>query len=220
MSFLKKLFSDNKASSADDSSGGSSNSRPRSTEKAAEKATENAVEEVAEDFAVLDLPPELNEAIAGLGFTRCTPVQKEVLPYNLDGRDVIAKAQTGTGKTAAFLISIIAYDLENPSLNDRPPGTPFALIIAPTRELVLQISSDANDLAENTEMSIVSVVGGIDYEKQKRALLKPVSIVVATPGRLLDFCRSNVINLSQVESLVIDEADRINPDKQEGTSST
>jgi ATP-dependent RNA helicase RhlB len=205
MSFLKKLFSDNKASSADDSSDGSSNSRPRSAEKATEKATE----EVAEDFAVLDLPPELNEAIAGLGFTHCTPVQKEVLPYNLDGRDVIARAQTGTGKTAAFLISIIAYDLENPTLNDRPPGTPFALIIAPTRELVLQISSDAAELAENTDISIVSVVGGIDYEKQKRSLLKPVGIVVATPGRLLDFCRSNVINLSQVESLIIDEADRM-----------
>lgn len=201
MSFLKKLFSDNKASSADDSSDGSSNSQPGSAEEAAE--------EVAEDFAVLDLPPELNKAIAGLGFTHCTPVQKEVLPYSLDGRDIIAKAQTGTGKTAAFLISIITYDLENPTLNDRPPGTPFALIIAPTRELVLQISSDANELSENTDISIVSVVGGIDYEKQKRALLKPVSIVVATPGRLLDFCRSNVINLSQVESLVIDEADRM-----------
>lgn len=164
---------------------------------------------VAEDFAVLDLPRELNEVIAQLGFTHCTPVQKEVLPYSLDGRDIMARAQTGTGKTAAFLISIITYDLENPALNDGPPGTPFALIIAPTRELVLQISNDAVELAAKTDIRIVSVVGGIDYEKQKRALRNPVGIVVATPGRLLDFCRSNVIDLSRVESLVIDEADRM-----------
>ena len=205
MSFLKKIFSDNKADSSDESSNDSTNNGPA----AAEEPPEKAVEEVAEDFAVLNLPPELNKAIAGLGFTSCTPVQKEVLPYNLDGRDVIAKAQTGTGKTAAFLISIIAYDLENPTLKVRPAGTPFALIIAPTRELVLQITSDAKELAEHTDISVVAVVGGIDYEKQKRELLNPVSIVVATPGRLLDFCRSNVINLSQVESLVIDEADRM-----------
>lgn len=189
MNFLKKLFSDNKSNSSEDYA--------------------DPGNEIGEDFAVLDLPVELNDAITGLGFTRCTPVQKEVLPYNLDGRDIIAKAQTGTGKTAAFLISIIAYDLENPTLSERPPGTPFALIIAPTRELVLQISNDAIGLAVNTNMNIMPVVGGIDYEKQKKQLLKPVDIVVATPGRLLDFCRSNIIDLSQVESLVIDEADRM-----------
>ncbi len=164
---------------------------------------------VAADFAELDLPEELNRAIADLGFTHCTPVQKEVLPYSLDGRDVIAQAQTGTGKTAAFLISIITYDLENPEFEDRPAGTPFALIIAPTRELVLQISKDAADLSRHTSIRTVSVVGGIDYEKQKKALQKPVGIVVATPGRLLDFCRSGVIDLSRVETLVIDEADRM-----------
>lgn len=189
MKFLKNLFTSKDSDSAEE------DSSPGDT--------------VAEDFAMLDLPWQLNDAIAGLGFTSCTPVQKEVLPFNLDGRDVIAKAQTGTGKTAAFLISIIAYDLENPALEDRPPGTPFALIIAPTRELVLQIGNDAVELAHNTDISIVSVVGGIDYEKQKKELRKPVGIVVATPGRLLDFCRSNVIDLSQVESLVIDEADRM-----------
>ncbi len=169
----------------------------------------DASTEVGVDFASLDLPDELNESITNLGFRQCTPVQKEVLPFSLDGRDIIAQAQTGTGKTAAFLISIITYDLENPELNQRPPGMPFALIIAPTRELVLQISKDADDLVGNTDIVIVSVVGGMDYEKQKKALAKPVGIVVATPGRLLDFCRSNVIDLSQVESLIIDEADRM-----------
>ena len=186
MKFIKKFFSE---------------SRDRSEE-------DNPIE-IGGDFALLDLPDELNDAIANLGFTRCTPVQKEVLPFSLDGKDIIAQAQTGTGKTAAFLISIITYDLENPELNQRPPGMPFALIIAPTRELVLQISKDADDLAGNTDIVIVPVVGGIDYEKQKKALAKPVGIVVATPGRLLDFCRSNVIDLSQVELLIIDEADRM-----------
>ena len=174
-----------------------------------DRSSEGASTELGVDFASLDLPDELNESIANLGFTDCTPVQKEVLPFSLDGRDIIAQAQTGTGKTAAFLISIITYDLENPELNQRPPGTPFALIIAPTRELVLQISKDADDFIGNTDIVIVSVVGGMDYEKQKKALAKPVGIVVATPGRLLDFCRSNVIDLSQVESLIIDEADRM-----------
>ena len=171
--------------------------------------TEEALDEVSVDFDTLDLPVELNDAIARLGFTSCTPVQSEVLPFSLDGRDIVAQAQTGTGKTAAFLISIITYDLENPELNQRPAGTPFALIIAPTRELVLQISADAEDLVENTDITIVPVVGGIDYEKQKKALTKLVGIVVATPGRLLDFCRSNVIDLSRVELLIIDEADRM-----------
>jgi ATP-dependent RNA helicase RhlB len=186
MKFIKKFFSESQDESSEDTAAG-----------------------VGVDFASLDLPDELNASIAELGFTECTPVQNEVLPYSLDGRDIIAQAQTGTGKTAAFLISIIAYDLENPELNQRPPGRPFALIIAPTRELVLQISKDADDLVYNTDIVIVSVVGGIDYEKQKKALAKPVGIVVATPGRLLDFCRSNVIDLSQVETLIIDEADRM-----------
>ena len=186
MKFIKKFFSDSQ-----------------------DRSPQGATSEVEGDFAILDLPDELNDAIAKLGFTQCTPVQKEVLPFSLDGKDIIAQAQTGTGKTAAFLISIITYDLENPELNQRPPGMPFALIIAPTRELVLQISKDADDLAGNTDIVIVPVVGGIDYEKQKKALAKPVGIVVATPGRLLDFCRSNVIDLSQVELLIIDEADRM-----------
>ena len=98
-----------------------------------------------EDFANLELPDELGKAIIELGFESCTPVQKEVLPHSLDGKDIIAQAQTGTVKTAAFLVSIISYDLENPAYDEREPGTPYALIVAPTRELVLQISKDAID---------------------------------------------------------------------------
>ena len=183
MNFIKKLFSE------EDETG--------------------TISDLPQNFADFDLPDELNRAIDDLAFTECTPVQTATLPYSIDGRDIIAQAQTGTGKTAAFLISIITYHLENPELKERVAGTPFALIIAPTRELVLQISEDAVKLSRHTDMSIVSVVGGIDYEKQKQKLGKAVDIVVATPGRLLDFCRSGTVDLSQVESLVIDEADRM-----------
>ena len=91
----------------------------------------------------------------------------------------------------------------------RRPGTPFALVIAPTRELVLQITSDAENLSRHCDFKSISVVGGIDYDKQKEQLKKPIDLVIATPGRLLDFIRSNVIDLSSVETLVIDEADRM-----------
>lgn len=165
--------------------------------------------ELPEAFAILDLPAELEDAIIDLGFQSPTPVQAMVLPHSLNGKDIIAQAQTGTGKTAAFLISILAYDLENPPLEPRPAGTPFALIIAPTRELVMQITSDADSLTKYTDMTVVSLVGGMDYEKQKNQLKKRVDIVVATPGRLLDFTRSKVIDLSQVEIMIIDEADRM-----------
>ena len=162
-----------------------------------------------EDFARLDLPEELQRAILDLGFEAATPVQHEVLPHSLDGSDIIAQAQTGTGKTAAFLISIIAYDLENPSLDERDDGTPFALIIAPTRELVMQITRDAEALSKHTDLRVLSLVGGMDYDRQRSQLQREVDIVVATPGRLLDFARSGHVNLSQVEILVIDEADRM-----------
>jgi ATP-dependent RNA helicase RhlB len=169
----------------------------------------NRLTELPEDFARLNLPEPLERAILDLGFQNTTPVQAEVLPHSLDGADIIAQAQTGTGKTAAFLISIITYDLENPTLDSRPPGTPFALIIAPTRELVMQIASDAESLIKYTDMTVATLVGGMDYEKQKTQLKKPVDIVVATPGRLLDFTRQNIIDLSDVEIMIIDEADRM-----------
>lgn len=165
--------------------------------------------ELPDDFARLDLPEDLAHAIIELGFESCTPVQNQVLPHSLDGRDIIAQAQTGTGKTAAFLISIITYDIENPPLDDREPGTPFALIIAPTRELVIQITRDAEELSKFSDISIASIVGGMDYDKQRRQLNRQVDIVVATPGRLLDFARSGTLDLGQVEILIIDEADRM-----------
>ncbi|MEX0943712.1 MAG: DEAD/DEAH box helicase [Pseudomonadales bacterium] len=212
MNFFKRLFS-----SPDDETQNKPDDAARlppelQRDKATALQVKNKVvpeDRLPPDFAELHLPDELNRAILELGFLNCTPVQKEVLPHALDGRDVIAQAQTGTGKTAAFLISTIAFQLENPEHERRPPGTPFALAIAPTRELALQIAKDAEQLAGHTDLIVASLVGGIDYEKQKQQLRKNVDIVIATPGRLLDFCRSRIVDLSQVEMLIIDEADRM-----------
>jgi ATP-dependent RNA helicase RhlB len=161
------------------------------------------------DFEKLYLPQELLRAIDDLGFRECTKIQKEVLPHSLDGKDIIGKAQTGTGKTAAFLITSITYHIENPEIEPRSNGTPFALVVAPTRELALQITSDAEDLTKYCDFNVLALVGGIDYEKQKNRCNEQVDLIVATPGRLLDFCRSGTVNLGKVEQLIIDEADRM-----------
>jgi len=195
MTFFKKLFQTEKVEA---------NNIGRSEPK-----NEPVLKNLPADFAELELPNAINKAILALGFESCTAVQKEVLPHALDGKDIIAQAQTGTGKTAAFLLSLLTYHIENPETNPRKPGTPYAIIIAPTRELVLQITQDADQLSKFTNIKTMAVVGGMDYEKQKNQLLKPIDIVVATPGRLLDFLRSRVIDLSSVETLVIDEADRM-----------
>jgi ATP-dependent RNA helicase RhlB len=161
-------------------------------------------------FHDLDLPDPVLHAVADVGFQYCTPIQAEIMPSTLNGRDAFGRAQTGTGKTAAFLITILTRMLARPRKGKTPPGTPRVLIIAPTRELVLQIAEEAKLLSTYCPFSIVSVFGGMDYEKQQRQLQgKPVDIVVATPGRLLDFKRRKDLDLRQVEMLVIDEADRM-----------
>lgn len=159
-------------------------------------------------FHDLHLPNEILHAIADLGFQYCTPVQADVLPHALQGRDIVGQAQTGTGKSAAFLITILTHLLRTP-VRDRRKATPRALILAPTRELVLQIEKDAKALSKYMHCTIVSVFGGMNYEKQKRWLDTHVDIVVATPGRLIDFKSQRLIHLSHVEILVIDEADRM-----------
>ncbi len=159
------------------------------------------------DFA---LPLSVMHAIADLGFEYCTPIQSEVLPYSLADYDVTGQAQTGTGKTAAFLVTILARQWEHPKSPANPPGTPRALVLAPTRELAIQIEQDGRDLAKYMDTVVVSVVGGMDFNKQRLQLTEgPVDILVATPGRLLDFINRRVIDLSRVEVLVIDEADRM-----------
>ena len=161
-------------------------------------------------FQDLALPPNLNRAINDLGFENCTPIQGAVLPYSLSDYDVTGQAQTGTGKTAAFLITILTQQIEYPPNESASIGFPRALILAPTRELALQIESDAEDLSKHLNTHVVAVVGGMDFEKQRQKIEKqPLDILVATPGRLIDFCQRRVINLREVEILVIDEADRM-----------
>ncbi|KXS39435.1 ATP-dependent RNA helicase RhlB [Modicisalibacter sp. 'Wilcox'] len=160
-------------------------------------------------FHDFDLPLPLMRAIHALGFEYCTPIQAEALIHTLLGGDVVGKAQTGTGKTAAFLISILAYFLEEDAPDGQKPGAPRALIVAPTRELALQIEKDAKALARFTSLNVASVVGGMDYQKQRDQLGKKLDILVATPGRLLDFQQKRDVDLSQTEVLVLDEADRM-----------
>ncbi len=159
-------------------------------------------------FHDLNLPNPIMHAIADLNFQYCTPVQAEILPQSLEGGDCTGRAQTGTGKSAAFLITILSHLLRKP-LTERRKASPRALILAPTRELVLQIEKDAKLLSKYTGSKIVAVFGGMDYERQKRWLDGPVDIVVATPGRLIDFKNQSHIHLNHVEILVIDEADRM-----------
>lgn len=161
-------------------------------------------------FQDLDLPPELMQGIYALGFQYCTPIQGEILPPTLKGHDALGKAQTGTGKSAAFLISIISRLMRDPETITRNLAQPRALILAPTRELAIQIRQDALDLLRYTDLNCAAVFGGTDYEKQRKAFEdSPVDILIATPGRLIDFARQKVLFLNQVEVLVIDEADRL-----------
>jgi ATP-dependent RNA helicase RhlB len=161
-------------------------------------------------FHDFDLPNPLLHAISNLGFKYCTPIQAKILPISLTGRDASGRAQTGTGKTAVFLITVITRMLNNPIQNKRKPGTPRILVLAPTRELVLQISEEARHLSKYTDLQTISVFGGMDYKKQKKQLsADPVDIVIATPGRLLDFQRNGDITLKKIEVLIIDEADRM-----------
>ena len=149
-------------------------------------------------------------AIYDLQFQYCTPVQAETLVKSLAGEDVTAQAQTGTGKTAAFLITIFSHFLKHPDETKRHHGTPRALILAPTRELVMQIERDARGLGKYVPCSILSLLGGMDYGKQQQALkTEACDVLICTPGRLLDFKRKNLVDLGKVEILVLDEADRM-----------
>ncbi|WP_416140984.1 ATP-dependent RNA helicase RhlB [Marinimicrobium sp. C6131] len=161
-------------------------------------------------FHDFGLENDLMHAIADLGFEYCSPIQAQSLPLALQGKDVVGKAQTGTGKTAAFLTAVIDDLLKHPIEEQRYAGEARALVIAPTRELVMQIADDAKLLCKYTDLQIHTLVGGMDYGKQQRRLHDSlVDILVATPGRLLDFCRQRDVFLDQLEILVIDEADRM-----------
>ena len=160
-------------------------------------------------FLDFNLPFEVMHAVSDLQFKYCTPIQAGILPKLLDGVDAAGRAQTGTGKTAAFLIAIITHLLRNP-IKQPNRKSPRVLILAPTRELALQIKKDADGLSKYTDIKIVAVLGGIEYKEQRNLLAgAKIDIVVATPGRLLDFKKQGDIHLDKVEILIIDEADRM-----------
>ena len=161
-------------------------------------------------FHDFDLPSEVMHGIADLGFKYCTEIQALSLEQALAGKNIAGKAQTGSGKTAAFLVAILTRYLRTPEHRAKTGGTPRALVIAPTRELVIQICKDADAIGKYCGLRSLAIYGGMDYDRQKKEVLDaPVDLLVATPGRLLDFVKSRVINLSNVDTLVVDEADRM-----------
>ncbi len=160
-------------------------------------------------FHDFKLPAGIMHGIADLKFEYCTPIQEKSLPDVIAGKDLIGRASTGTGKSAVFLIGIFTR-LIRERQEKRQNGTPRALIIAPTRELVIQIAKDAREIAKYLPMRVAEAYGGTDYERQQRNIRDhPVDILVATPGRLLDFSRKRVVQLNQAGIMVIDEADRM-----------
>jgi len=162
-------------------------------------------------FSDLNLDKRLLDAISKIGFEFCTPIQAETLPWTLACEDLIGQAQTGTGKTAAFLITAIQSMLETPiDEAQRFASEPRVLALAPTRELAMQIAKDAEQLCQYTGHNVVTVVGGMNYDKQREQLQNEiVDILVATPGRLIDFLGSQDVFLDQVDILILDEADRM-----------
>lgn len=157
-------------------------------------------------FTEFNLPAEVLSGITDAGFAYCTPIQAQTLPVSLAGRDVAGQAQTGTGKTAAFLVTIFTRLL---SSVDRLPGVPAALIVAPTRELAIQIYDEAMLIGGKTGFKIAQVIGGIDYQRQADVLKAGTDIVICTPGRVIDYFKQGIFKTEGIKIVVIDEADRL-----------
>jgi ATP-dependent RNA helicase RhlB len=157
-------------------------------------------------FDEFNLPAEVLAGLKDAGFVHCTPIQAQTLPVLLTGRDVAGQAQTGTGKTAAFLVTVLNRLLSEPAKSD---GLPQALIVAPTRELSQQIYEEAKVLCRHTQLTLVQVVGGVDYVKQADILRGGVDIVICTPGRIIDYYKQKIFKTEGIKVLVIDEADRL-----------
>ena len=160
-------------------------------------------------FGTLPLNPLLMRGIAEAGFTFCTPIQAQTLPAALTGRDIAGQAQTGTGKTAAFLVALYQSLLEKPAAAGRAATSVRALVVAPTRELAVQIHQDAAVLGRHTGLPLAVVFGGIDYEKQRKQLADGVDVLIGTPGRIIDYLKQGVYDLRHAQVLVLDEADRM-----------
>jgi ATP-dependent RNA helicase RhlB len=157
-------------------------------------------------FDELNLPEPVLKGLTEAGFTQCTPIQAQTLPLSLSGKDVAGQAQTGTGKTAAFLVTVFTRLLTE---EERVPGEPGALIVSPTRELALQIYEEACLIGRYTGLAIAQVVGGVDYQKQADILRSGVDIVICTPGRIIDYFKQGIFKTNGVKIIVIDEADRL-----------
>lgn len=160
-------------------------------------------------FDALNLPAKLQAGVDSAGFEVCTPIQAQTLPRALSGHDVAGQAQTGTGKTAAFLLAALNRLLANADGDDDQRHHPRAIILAPTRELAIQINEDAKVLGSGTKFRFQVVFGGADYEKQRRRLEEGVDVLIGTPGRFIDYFKQNIFNLKSVEVVVLDEADRM-----------
>lgn len=161
-------------------------------------------------FSSFDLHPALLAGLETAGFSRCTPIQALTLPLALKGGDVAGQAQTGTGKTLAFLVAVINRLLTRPALAERKPEDPRALILAPTRELAIQIHKDAIKFGSELGLRFALIYGGVDYDKQRELLQKGVDVIIATPGRLIDYVKQHkVVSLHACEICVLDEADRM-----------
>ena len=160
-------------------------------------------------YSSFSLPAELMQGIEDAGFSMCTPIQAETLPVALQGRDVAGQAQTGTGKTAAFLVAVYYHLLTHKSDSRRKPNQPRALILAPTRELAIQIHHDALAIGKHTGLRLGLAYGGTGYEQQRDDISAGVDILVGTPGRLIDYFKQHVFDLKMIQALVLDEADRM-----------
>ncbi|KMV31128.1 ATP-dependent RNA helicase SrmB [Photobacterium swingsii] len=158
------------------------------------------------DFSELELDSELLQAIAEIGYSRPTDIQAQAIPHALDGRDVLASAPTGTGKTAAFLLPMIQHLLDFPR---KKPGPARVLILTPTRELAIQVAEEARNLAKHTALNIFTITGGISYDDHADLLGKTQDLVVATPGRLMEYIEAERFDCRAIECLILDEADRM-----------
>ena len=160
-------------------------------------------------FESFDLHPNVLSGLHACGFTRCTPIQALTLPVALAGRDVAGQAQTGTGKTAAFLVAVLNRLLTKPAVTERKLTDPRAIIVAPTRELAIQIDKDFRAIGRDTGLTSALIYGGVDYDKQREMLKAGCDLIIATPGRLIDYLKQHVFSLNSIEAVVIDEADRM-----------
>ncbi|HET8882434.1 MAG TPA: DEAD/DEAH box helicase [Solimonas sp.] len=160
-------------------------------------------------FADLPLHPSLQAGLAQLGYTHCTPIQAQALPRALNGEDLAGQAQTGTGKSAAFLLATMNHLLTHPRADGDDPNQPRAFMLAPTRELAVQIHNDAMGLGAQTGLRMTVCYGGAGYELQRASIEAGVDILIGTPGRLIDYFKQGTYHLKQIEVLVLDEADRM-----------